>query len=123
MQDSEIFQAVGGEEAFISLVEQFYQGVESDPPLRALYPSDLEPGKRHLALFLIQRFGGPAHYDRLRGHPRLRMRHMGFAVDQAARDRWVRHMRAAVQGHSAFAPHEAAVMAYFDDAATFLINR
>lgn len=123
MTEDGIFDAVGGAAAFDALVEAFYLGVESDPPLRALYPPDLSPGKRHLSLFLQQRFGGPDTYSAQRGHPRLRMRHMGFAVDRAARDAWMRHMTAAVRSMPAFAPHEQVMLPYFEDAATFLINR
>jgi len=123
MEDTELFSAVGGEAPFYTLVDNFYHGVEGDAPLRALYPVDLAPGKLHLTLFLIQRFGGPTHYDERRGHPRLRRRHMGFEIGQSTRDAWIRHMRAAVQATPAFAPHEEVVMAYFEDAATFLINR
>ena len=122
MDESMIAEAVGGAPAFELLVEAFYQGVESDPPLRALYPADLGPGKRHLALFLLQRFGGPSTYDSLRGHPRLRMRHMPFAIDTVMRDAWVRHMQNAIRLTPAFAPHESRLMPYFEEAATFLVN-
>jgi hemoglobin len=122
MDDSHLYIAAGGEAAFIELVEHFYAGVEADAALRALYPSDLEPGKRALKDFLVQRFGGPATYSEQRGHPRLRMRHARFAIDQAMRDAWVRHMHAAVCATASLAPHEPMLMAYFEDAATFLLN-
>lgn len=122
-EESGIFEAVGGSGAFDALVEAFYVGVESDPALRAMYPQDLSPGKRALSLFLQQRFGGPDTYSAERGHPRLRMRHVSFQIDTAARDAWMRHMIEAVRQTPAFAPHEAVLARYFDDAATFLINR
>ena len=69
----------------------------ADPALRAVYPSkDLGPAEEHLRLFLIQYWGGPATYNELRGHPRLRMRHRHFAIGEAERDAWLRHMRAAL---------------------------
>lgn len=123
MNEADIYEAVGGAQAFDALVDAFYKGVESDPVLRPMYPSDLAPGKRHLSLFLQQRFGGPDTYSQERGHPRLRVRHMGFAVDATSRDAWMRHMTAAVRGCPAFAPHESVLVKYFADAATFLINR
>ncbi|HEY4001890.1 MAG TPA: globin [Candidatus Xenobia bacterium] len=123
MNDGEVFEAVGGEEAFVRLVDAFYRGVESDPPLRALYPEDLAPGKQHLAWFLMERFGGPSHFSSRRGHPRLRMRHFRFAVTQEARDAWMQHMRAAVQEAPEFAPARDLLLAYFEDAASFLINQ
>ena len=69
-----IFEAVGGAATFERLVDQFYDGVETDPLLRPLYPEDLSAPRRHLALFLMQYFGGPDTYSQERGHPRLRGR-------------------------------------------------
>jgi hemoglobin len=69
------------------------------------------------------RFGGPPRYAEQRGHPRLRMRHMPFPIDQAARDRWIALMeRALVQSDL---PAEASdlLRRFFQDTATFLINR
>ena len=62
-----------------------------------VYPeADLAPAQRRLTLFLAQYWGGPRTYDQERGHPRLRMRHVPFAIDADARDRWLVHMRAAL---------------------------
>jgi hemoglobin len=93
-----VFEAAGGMPFFERLVDRFYDGVASDPELLALYPEpdDLGPARRRLALFLAQYWGGPATYSAERGHPRLRMRHAPFAIDAAARDRWLVHMRAAI---------------------------
>ena len=91
------YEAVGGEETFRRLVRRFYEEVAADPVLRPVYPSkDLGPAEEHLRLFLIQYWGGPATYNELRGHPRLRMRHVHFAIGEAERDAWLRHMRAAL---------------------------
>jgi hemoglobin len=93
-----VFEAAGGMPFFERLVDRFYDGVASDPELLALYPEpdDLGPARRRLALFLAQYWGGPATYSAERGHPRLRMRHAPFAIDAAARDRGLVHMRAAI---------------------------
>ena len=92
-----LYDRAGGQPFFERLVERFYAGVATDPELRALYPDDdLAPAQRRLTLFLAQYWGGPRTYDQERGHPRLRMRHAPFAIDGAARDRWLRHMRAAI---------------------------
>lgn len=75
------YEAVGGEETFHRLVHRFYQGVASDPELRAMYPEeDLGPAEERLRLFLIQYWGGPTTYSQRRGHPRLRMRHVPFVI-------------------------------------------
>ena len=82
---------------FEALVARFYQGVEADPVLRALYPEDdLAPAARRLTLFLIQYWGGPTTYAQGRGHPRLRMRHAPFPIGSTERDRWLVHMREAI---------------------------
>ena len=92
-----LYEAVGGEETFRRLVHRFYQGVAEDPVLRPVYPAqNLEPAEEHLALFLIQYWGGPSTYGELRGHPRLRMRHAPFRIGEAERDAWLHHMRVAL---------------------------
>ena len=60
--------------------------------LRPVYPEDLEPGKRALALFLGQYWGGPPEYSAEKGHPRLRMRHAPFAIGEPQRDAWLASM-------------------------------
>lgn len=92
-----LFERAGGAPFFETLVARFYEGVETDPVLRPVYPeADLAPAQRRLTLFLIQYWGGPTTYDEERGHPRLRMRHGPFAIGTAERDRWLFHMRAAI---------------------------
>ena len=120
---STLYDRVGGEPFFSALAERFYQGVEQDPVLRPLYPEDLGPPKRHLALFLVQYWGGPTTYNEQRGHPRLRMRHFPFAIGQAEREAWLGHMRAAVDASNASAEDKDALLAYFEMAATHLVNR
>jgi hemoglobin len=120
-----LYERVGGEAFFTALVERFYAGVEGDPIVRSLYPEDLEPPKRHLALFLAQYWGGPRTYSLERGHPRLRMRHFPFRIGERERDAWLVHMRAAIQaGACDVSPADAqALLDYFETAATSLINQ
>ena len=95
--DRSFWERVGGRPTFERLVRTFYEGVAEDPVLRPMYPEqDLEGAIRRLTGFLEQYWGGPTAYSEERGHPRLRMRHQPFRVDFDARDRWLRHMRAAV---------------------------
>jgi hemoglobin len=87
----------GGNETFVKLVREFYRGVAGDPELRALYPEDdLGPAEERLRMFFEQYWGGPTTYSEQRGHPRLRMRHVPYAVTPDMRDRWLLHMLAAV---------------------------
>jgi hemoglobin len=98
------YDQMGGAPFFQTLVHRFYQGVAADPALRAMYPEDdLAPAERRLLLFLEQYWGGPSTYSDERGHPRLRMRHAPYVIDEAARDRWLDSMRAALD--TAMAEH------------------
>jgi hemoglobin len=119
-----LYQAAGGMPFFEALVGRFYDGVAADPILAAVYPADDLDGARHrLTLFFAQYWGGPRTYDAERGHPRLRMRHMPFAVGPAERDAWLRLMHASID--AAAAPPEVAgrLRAYIDMAAEAMRNR
>ena len=117
-----IFEQAGGEAPFRRMLDIFYTQVEQDLLLRPLYPADLEPGKRHLLLFIMQYFGGPAHYSAERGHPRLRMRHMPFRIGQPERDAWLTHMLSALEQADFPESVKPAMQAYFTQAASFMIN-
>src|SRR5437762_758301 len=115
-QGNTLYERVGGAAFFTALVERFYTGVEHDPLLRPLYPANLGPPSRHLALFLIQYWGGPDTYSQQRGHPRLRMRHIPFAIGQPERTAWLAHMRAAVEQSDASPADAQALLDYFESA-------
>ena len=118
-----LYEAVGGEATFRKLVDAFYAGVTTDPVLRALYPEeDLGPASDRLRMFLIQYWGGPTTYSEQRGHPRLRMRHAPFAINSAARDAWLAHMRAALDTLGLEPQYEAALWDYLVRAADSLRN-
>ena len=117
------YAAVGGTEVFEKLVHRFYAGVTSDPLLRPLYPEeDLGPAEERLRMFLVQYWGGPRTYSERRGHPRLRMRHMPFAVTPAARDAWLRHMRESLDELNLPEQYEKELWAYLMMAADSLVN-
>jgi hemoglobin len=118
-----LYDAVEGMPFFERLIGLFYEGVAGDPVLRPLYPADIEPSTRHLTLFLAQYWGGPTTYDAERGHPRLRMRHASFAIGPGERDRWLFHMRAAVDAIDPPEPTRLALLEYFEMAAEAMRNR
>ena len=118
-----VFEIVGGQPFFDALVERFYMRVETDRILRPLYPANLEPGKRALALFLGQYWGGPAAYSAEKGPPRLRMRHAPFAIDAGARDAWLSAMLASVEEAEAPEVARERLSEYFTMASTAMINR
>lgn len=103
MEEPTLYDEVGGMPFFEALVARFYAGVRAAAALLALYPdpADLDGAERRLRLFLVQYWGGPATYAGERGHPRLRMRHLPYPIGIEARDRWLRHMRAAIDGSAA----------------------
>lgn len=118
-----LFEAAGGMPFFEALVGRFYDGVADDPVLRPLYPEpDLSGARHRLTLFLAQYWGGPRTYDAERGHPRLRMRHASFHVNPDARDRWLAHMRAAVDEIGLAPLHEATLWDYLQRAAHAMVN-
>jgi hemoglobin len=122
-QEPSIYEIAGGDAPFREVVDRFYARIERDPLLRPLFPADLEPGKERQFLFITQYFGGPPRYNQLRGHPRLRMRHAPFAIDQAARDAWAGHMLAAIDEVGFAEPVRSVLRDYFERAATFMINQ
>jgi len=118
-----VYEQVGGSGYFFALVDRFYVGVAGDPVLRPLYPDDLTDARRHLALFLVQYWGGPATYNEERGHPRLRMRHAPFVIGTLERDAWLRHMTDAVDSGPELPPGvRRALLEYFAMAAASLMN-
>jgi hemoglobin len=119
-----LYERAGGMPFFEGLVGRFYAAVASDPILRPLYPeADLQGAQRRLTLFLAQYWGGPRTYDDERGHPRLRMRHAPFAIDAAARDRWLGLIRAALAAEPPPADVEAQLDRYLEMAAEAMRNR
>ena len=123
MDENQVYQAIG-EDGFRRLIAAFYRQIPTDEILGPMYAGrDMEAAEARLREFLIFRFGGPADYIENRGHPRLRMRHVPFAVDQAARDRWILLMQRALEETAL--PEDAAqvLRGFFASTATFLINR
>ena len=86
------FELLGGIEQVRALVERFYDVMDSDPQaasLRAMHPQELAGSREKLFMFLAGWTGGPQLYIERYGHPKLRARHLPFAVDETARDQWM----------------------------------
>ena len=117
------YDQFGGEQFFTALVADFYAGVAGDPDLRPMYPEDdLGPAEHRLRLFLMQYWGGPTTYSDERGHPRLRLRHQPFPIDEAARDRWLAHMRSALDARRLAPDLDAQMWNYLRSAAHAMLN-
>jgi hemoglobin len=123
MDDQEIYGIIG-EDGFTRLVAAFYRRIPADDILGPMYPKhDLAGSEARLRDFLTYRFGGPTKYIDERGHPRLRMRHAPFAVDLAARNRWMELMDAALEETQLEPEAGAMLRMFFDAVATNMINR
>jgi len=118
------WQQIGGRPTFEKLVRAFYDGIRTDEVLLPMYPEqpELEAAIQRLTGFLEQYWGGPGTYSQERGHPRLRMRHASFKVNPDARDRWLGHMRAAVDTLELSPLDDATLWDYLDRAAHAMVN-
>ena len=121
--ESTPYEQFGGAPFFAALIADFYARVVSDPVLSAMYPgADLGPAEERLRMFLEQYWSGPGTYSERRGAPRLRMRHAPFAIDEDAHDRWLRHMRAALDERHLAPELDAALWTYLVNAAAHMRN-
>lgn len=120
------YDAVGGEQTFRTIVARFYQLVGDDEILRPMYPEeDLSAAEDRLRMFLEQYWGGPRTYSELRGHPRLRMRHVPFKIGFIERDAWLRCMHTAVASidvQTLDDEHRRELLGYLDMAAQSMVN-
>jgi hemoglobin len=94
------FDAVGAEVGVRALVDRFYDLMDLEPALagiRALHPTPLEGSRDKLYWYLCGWLGGPQHYVERFGHPRLRARHLPYAIGLAERDQWLTCMRQAMR--------------------------
>ena len=97
VDQTSLYEEMGGRATFEQLVSHFYALVSGDPILRPMYPDeDFKGAARRLLMFLEQYWGGPKTYSEERGHPRLRMRHASFHIGEVERDVWLKHMKSAV---------------------------
>lgn len=93
------FEWIGGEAKVHALTERFYDLMDLEPAyaaLRAAHGSSLDNARQRLFWFLCGWLGGPSHYEERFGHPRLRARHMPFAIGIAERDQWLACMEQAM---------------------------
>jgi hemoglobin len=122
LQEIDVYNLIG-EAGITHLVAAFYRRVPQDEVLGPMYPpDDLAAAETRLRDFLIYRLGGSPRYIEQRGHPRLRMRHAPFKINQAARDRWMKLMGEALSESQFPAEAEKFLRAFLEGMATFLIN-
>lgn len=121
-----MFERIGGAHSVDRLVEAFYRNMDTLPDaagIRAMHPADLEPVKQVLKRYLAEWMGGPKLYSAEKGHPRLRKRHMGFAIGNDERDAWLLCMRAALEETVADGEAWQALYASFHKLADWMRNQ
>jgi len=116
-----IYELVG-ENQIRQLTHHFYQEVAKNQTLRNLYPEDLAPAENRLFLFLLQVFGGPQTYSEQRGHPRLKMRHFDWEIDESMRDHWLNCMLTAMDNLNLDPNVRELMLGYFIKVANHMVN-
>jgi len=94
------YERLGGEQGVRALVKRFYELMDTLPEaegVRRMHPKDLGGSEDKLFMFISGWTGGPQLYMEKYGHPRLRARHMPFAIGESERDQWMMCMRRAME--------------------------
>lgn len=111
-----------GNEKLQMLISLFYDEIRQDAVLLPMYEGDLEAAERRLFMFMVQYLGGPQTYSERRGHPRLRMRHARFPIDNMAAEHWLLCMKKAMDQIDMHEDIRRFLWAYFEQTAHFLEN-
>lgn len=93
------YETLGGEAGVRKLVDHFYDYMDSENEaehLRSMHAKSLRVSREKLFLFLSGWLGGPDLYIEKYGHPRLRRRHLPFAIGKRERDQWMYCMQKAL---------------------------
>lgn len=125
-QTQSLYELLGGEMGVRALVDRFYDLMDSAPEakdIRALHAVSLKQSREKLFMFLSGWSGGPQLYLEKFGHPRLRQRHLPFAIGERERDQWLWCMNRAVDEgnfHPAVVEH---LKTRFAEVADFMRNQ
>jgi hemoglobin len=123
---SSLYELLGGEKGLRSLVDRFYDIMDSSPEakqIRRFHAKSLKRSREKLFMFLSGWSGGPQMYVEKYGHPRLRMRHMPFAIGSAERDQWLWCMNKALD-EGGFDPRVVEFLKVrFSEVADFMRNQ
>lgn len=120
------YELIGGKTAILNLVERFYFFMDSLPEaseVRGIHAADLAAAHDKLFKFLSGWLGGPDLFIQEYGHPRLRQRHIAFAIDEVARDQWMLCMNKALNETTMDANLRENLSQALQQLATHMINR
>jgi hemoglobin len=120
------YEALGGEAAVRDLVDRFYDLMDLETAfagLRSLHPSELTGSRDKLFWFLSGWLGGPDLYQSRFGHPRLRARHLPYAIGIAERDQWLACMAQAMQERAVDPALATRLAESFFNTADFMRNK
>ncbi len=126
MNEQTTYDKIGGDAAVARLCDRFYALMDSVPQfaeLRAMHPEDLQSSRDKLYMFLSGWFGGPDLFVEKFGHPRLRARHMPFAIGVRERDQWVACMVLAMEEVGIEESVRTMLLQNFFNTADFMRNR
>ena len=125
-QTQSAFELIGGQEKLRELVDRFYDLMELEPEfaaIRAMHPTPTDSSRDKLYWFLSGWTGGPSLYIERFGHPRLRARHLPFAIGVAERDQWLRCMDMAMQEVNLPVPLQEGLKQAFFQTADWMRNK
>lgn len=123
MNEAEVIN-VCGEDGIRRMVAAFYQRVRTDDLIGPMYPDDdWEGSEERLAEFLLFRMGASTRYLEMRGHPKLRMRHITFKIGLAERDRWLELMTSAMEETGVPSSARGFLDPFFTQVADFMRNQ
>ncbi|MBM7554018.1 globin [Thalassobacillus pellis] len=117
-----IYEAIGGRDKVVALVDAFYKRVAEHPDLIPIFPDDLTETARKQKQFLTQFFGGPALYTEEHGHPMLRARHLPFPITPTRKDAWLACMEAALEEAEIEEPYRQAIFERLTMTAQHMMN-
>jgi truncated hemoglobin YjbI/quinol monooxygenase YgiN len=112
-----MYEWAGGEQAFKRLTEVFYRQVLLDDLLEPLFAHMDREHPAFVAMWLSEVFGGPDRYTRERGgYPHMLARHLGRAISEPQRRRWINLLADAADevGLPADPEFRAAFMGYIE---------
>lgn len=123
MENSSLYDRIGGEETLRMLTDRFYDLVFSHALIARLFKSDKEEIKEKQRLFLTQFLGGPALYSEVFGHPRLRARHLPHPITEEDAIAWLTCMDQAISSLSISDDLKKELFSRFPQSALFMVNK